>query len=93
MGLGVVPYRCLGGGHLMDQTVIVRGRHAGRTFISDGPLPDAEGLAELVIVRGGLAAELGRSPAKGAITRSLLFLGRVGAPQYSWCNAAGDRNI
>jgi hypothetical protein len=33
----------------MDQTLIVRGRYAGRMFIPDGPLPDAEGAAELVI--------------------------------------------
>jgi hypothetical protein len=33
----------------MDQTLIVRGRYAGRTFIPDGPLPDTEGAAELVI--------------------------------------------
>ena len=33
----------------MDQALIVRGRYAGRTFIPDGPLPDAEGAAELII--------------------------------------------
>jgi hypothetical protein len=33
----------------MEQTLIVRGRYAGRTFIPDGPLPEAEGPAELVI--------------------------------------------
>jgi len=33
----------------MEQTLIVRGRYAGRTFIADGPLPDAEKPAELVI--------------------------------------------
>jgi hypothetical protein len=33
----------------MDQTLIIRGRYVGRTFIPDGPLPDAEGSAELVI--------------------------------------------
>jgi hypothetical protein len=33
----------------MEQTLIVRGRYAGRTFIPDSPLPDAEGEAELVI--------------------------------------------
>lgn len=41
----------------MEQTLIVRGRYAGREFIPDGPLPDAEGVAELVITlaptRGG----------------------------------------
>jgi len=31
------------------ETVIVHGRYAGRAFIPDGPLPDAEGTAELVI--------------------------------------------
>lgn len=33
----------------MEQTLIVRGRYTGRTFIPDGPLPDEEGTAELVI--------------------------------------------
>ena len=49
----------------MDQTLIVRGRYAGRTFIPDGPLPDAEGPAELVITpapawpRGSVADAFG----------------------------------
>ena len=33
----------------MSQTLIIRGRYVDRTFIPDGPLPDAEGAAELVI--------------------------------------------
>ncbi len=33
----------------MSQRLIVHGRYVGRTFIPDGPLPDAEGAAELVI--------------------------------------------
>lgn len=33
----------------MDQTLIVRGRYVGGAFIPDGPLPDTEGPAELVI--------------------------------------------
>jgi hypothetical protein len=33
----------------MTQTLTVRGRYVGRTFIPDGPLPDAEGTAELLI--------------------------------------------
>ena len=33
----------------MEQTLIVRGRYTGRTFIPDGPLPDEEGTAELFI--------------------------------------------
>ncbi|QEH31559.1 hypothetical protein OJF2_00240 [Aquisphaera giovannonii] len=36
----------------MDQPLIVRGRYAGRTFIPEGPLPDTEGVAELVIIPG-----------------------------------------
>lgn len=49
----------------MDQTLIVRGRYVGRTFIPDGPLPDAEGVAELVITptpapaRGSVAEAFG----------------------------------
>ena len=33
----------------MDQALVIRGRYSGRTFIPDGPLPDAEGAAELII--------------------------------------------
>jgi hypothetical protein len=33
----------------MSDTLIIRGHYTGRTFVPDGPLPDAEGLAELVI--------------------------------------------
>jgi hypothetical protein len=36
-------------GDFMSRTLIIRGRYVGRTFIPDGPLPDAEGSAELVI--------------------------------------------
>jgi hypothetical protein len=49
----------------MDQTLIVRGRYVGRTFLADGPLPDAEGTAELVITptpppaRGSVADAFG----------------------------------
>jgi hypothetical protein len=52
----------------MDQTLIVRGRYAGRTFIPDDPLPDAEGVAELVITptpeqpRGSVADAFGTAP-------------------------------
>ena len=52
----------------MGQTLIVRGRYAGRTFIPDGPLPDAEGPAELVITptppqeRGSVADAFGAAP-------------------------------
>ncbi len=33
----------------MSEPLVVRGRYSGHTFIPDGPLPDAEGTAELVI--------------------------------------------
>jgi hypothetical protein len=49
----------------MEQTLTVRGRYVGRTFIPDGPLPDEEGTAELVITptsprpRGSVADAFG----------------------------------
>lgn len=52
----------------MRQTLIIRGRYADRTFIPDGPLPDAEGAAELVITPaaprpgGSVAAAFGAAP-------------------------------
>ena len=33
----------------MSYTLIIRGHYIRRTFVPDGPLPDAEGIAELVI--------------------------------------------
>lgn len=33
----------------MSDTLIIRGRYTDRTFVPDGPLPDTEGPAELVI--------------------------------------------
>jgi hypothetical protein len=52
----------------MAQTLSIRGRYVGRTFIPDGPLPDAEGTAELVITPsppqtcGSVADAFGRAP-------------------------------
>lgn len=52
----------------MDQTLIVSGRYTGRAFIPDGPLPDAEGAARLVITlappqaRGSVADAFGTAP-------------------------------
>ena len=52
----------------MGQTLTVRGRYAGRTFIPDGPLPDEEGTAELVITptlprtRGSVSDAFGTAP-------------------------------
>jgi hypothetical protein len=74
----------------MDQALIVRGRYAGRTFIPDGPLPDAEGVAELVIipappkVRGSVADAFGTA----AVLRSGDdILAQVRAERDEW----GDR--
>lgn len=53
----------------MEQALTVRGRYVGRTFIPDGPMPDEEGTAELVITptrpkaRGSIAEAFGRAPA------------------------------
>ncbi|MGL6096124.1 MAG: hypothetical protein ACRC7O_10055 [Fimbriiglobus sp.] len=33
----------------MSEPLVITGRYTGRTFIPDGPLPDAEGTAELVV--------------------------------------------
>jgi hypothetical protein len=52
----------------MQQTLVVRGRYVGRTFIPDGPLPEAEGTAELVITitsrqaKGSIADAFGTAP-------------------------------
>lgn len=35
----------------MSDTLIIHGRYTARTFVPDGPLPDVEGSAELVITR------------------------------------------
>ncbi len=74
----------------MDHSLIVRGRYAGRMFIPDGPLPDAEGPAELIITPS-------RSQARGSVanafgTASVLrsgddILAQVQAERDQW----GDR--
>ncbi len=53
----------------MSDALIIRGRYADRTFIPDSPLPDAEGVAELVITpldaprtAGSIADAFGRAP-------------------------------
>ena len=74
----------------MDQTLIVRGRYAGRTFIPDGPLPDAEGRAELVITptppqaRGSVAEAFGTAP---VLRSGDDILAQVRAEREEW----GDR--
>ena len=74
----------------MDQALIVRGRYAGRTFIPDGPLPDAEGPAELVITptqpraRGSVADAFGAAP---VLRSGDDILAQVRAERDEW----GDR--
>jgi hypothetical protein len=72
----------------MEQTLIVSGRYAGRTFIPDGPLPDTEGTAQLVITptqtRGSVADAFGTA----AVLRSGdEILAQVRADRDEW----GDR--
>ncbi len=50
----------------MEHTLIVSGRYAGRTFIPNEPLPDAEGAAELVITPAPSTARRSVSDAFGA---------------------------
>ncbi len=74
----------------MEQTLTIRGRYVGRTFIPDGPLPDEDGTAELVITptrpqaRGSIADAFGRA----AVPRSGDdILAQVRAERDEW----GDR--
>ena len=74
----------------MSQTLVIRGRYTGRAFIPDGPLPDAEGAAELVITPE--APRLGGSVADAFGTASVLrsgddILAQVRADRDEW----GDR--
>lgn len=74
----------------MTQTLIVHGRYVGRTFIPDGPLPDAEGTAELVITpappraRGSVADAFGTAP---VLRSGDDILAQVRAERDEW----GDR--
>jgi hypothetical protein len=74
----------------MNQTLIVPGRYAGRTFIPDGPLPDAEGAAQLVITpapalaHGSVADAFGTAPVLRAGDD---ILAQVRAEREEW----GDR--
>ena len=74
----------------MSRTLIVRGRYVGRTFIPDGPLPDAEGAAELVInptpsrASGSVADAFGTAP---VLRSGDDILAQVRADRDEW----GDR--
>lgn len=73
----------------MDQTLIVRGRYVGRTFIPDDPLPDAEGTAELVITpagprpAGSVADAIGTAP---VLRSGDDILAQVRADRDEWGN-------
>jgi len=74
----------------MSQTLIIRGRYTDRTFIPDGPLPDAEGAAELVITpvaprsSGSVADAFGTAP---VLRSGDDILAQVRADREEW----GDR--
>ena len=74
----------------MSQTLIIRGRYTDRTFIPDGPLPDAEGTAELVITPvaprsgGSVADAFGAAP---VLRSGDDILAQVRADRDEW----GDR--
>jgi len=71
----------------MTQTVVVRGRYADRTFIPDGPLPEAEGTAELVITpvacssTGSIAHAFGTA---GTLRSGDEILDRLRADRDEW---------
>jgi hypothetical protein len=74
----------------MERTLTVRGRYAGRTFIPDGPLPDGEGTAELIITPtpsppvGSIADAFGKAP---VLRSGDDILAQVRADRDEW----GDR--
>lgn len=74
----------------MSRTLIIRGRYADRTFIPDGPLPDTEGAAELVITPvptqsgGSVADAFGAAP---VLRSGDDILAQVRADRDEW----GDR--
>lgn len=74
----------------MEQSLTIRGRYADRTFIPDGPMPDGEGTAELVITP--LPSQAHRSVAdafgRAAVLRTGAdLLAQVRADRDEW----GDR--
>lgn len=74
----------------MSYTLIIRGRYVDHTFIPDGPLPDAEGAAQLVIIP--TATHSGNSIAAAFGSASVLrsgedILSQVNEERDEW----GDR--
>ncbi len=73
----------------MANTLIVRGRYAGRTFIPDSPLPHAEGTAQLIIAP--TSSPVGGSVADAFGTATVLrtgddILAQVQAERDEWGN-------
>jgi len=56
----------------MDKPMIIPGRYSGKRFIPDGPLPEAEGKAELIITPAASKPAVSISDAfgKAAVLRS-----------------------
>ena len=42
----------------MNTAVVIRGRYARRQFIPDGPLPEGEGTAELILTSAPLRGQI-----------------------------------
>lgn len=73
----------------MGQTLIVRGRYAGGKFIPDGPFPDEEGTAKLIITPTSPVARGSVADASGgaAVPRSGDdILAQVRADRDEWEN-------
>ena len=71
----------------MNQPLIVTGRYSDRVFVPDGPLPDAEGPAQLVITPAPVQARGSVADAFG--TASVLrtgddILAQVRAERDEW---------
>ena len=73
----------------MNQRLIIHGQYVGRTFIPDGPLPDTEGVAELVITPtvapsvGSVADAFGKAT---VLRRGDEILAQVRADRDEWDN-------
>lgn len=74
----------------MSHALVVRGRYVDRAFIPDDPMPDAEGVAELVITptargaRGSVADAFGTTP---VLRSGADILAQLRADRDEW----GDR--
>jgi hypothetical protein len=69
----------------MERHLVIRGRYSDRTFTPDDPLPEAEGLAELII--SPTSSDANRSVAEGFGNASGL---RSGEELLERCRADRD---